>query len=340
MNEKQKKIRNFGNKDCLKVTRGMVFWYDLNSKMNKYSSPKVEVGGKMYPDHKQYGPRDWLVVSNDINNGNSPTCTVVPISAQGQKAVLPTHVHYTYMGTSLTVLCEQIQTINTAELVEYRYTVSDRVMDQVNEALALQLGIPKKHLYLDGDVVDNAFGKIESIIEGIIKSKVEKISRQKASSLDVEDAVLRLGTGLEMLFKESGLDNLDGSESKDEVSEIAPNPEDGKDTPDTDKGDGSHHRDVKPKSQTEKFYDRYPDKRPKPQQDIKPKTSKSKKKESSESKRKRRDWTEESMKQFLKDVQEMSPTECAKKWEFDTIKRMYSTKYYVQVKLGKVSTDS
>jgi mRNA-degrading endonuclease toxin of MazEF toxin-antitoxin module len=171
------------------------------------SKPKVFIKdlGRELLDHKMYGWRDFLVVSCDTSNDASPTCTIVPISSQVNKN-LPTHVRFSYLGTSLIVMCEHIYTVNTAELTRYRYFVKDHIMDKVENALMVHLGIEKKHRYIDEPTVSSSFEKIEEIISGIISSKVQEVTEQlqsetrRVSEREIEDAVLRLGQGLEDVF--------------------------------------------------------------------------------------------------------------------------------------------
>ena len=76
-----RKKRKMGN-IYQRVKRGMVFWYNIDESVNKKSNPTIEVNGKTYTDHIQYGKRMYLVVSNDDNNVASPLCNIVPMSSQ------------------------------------------------------------------------------------------------------------------------------------------------------------------------------------------------------------------------------------------------------------------
>lgn len=201
-----------------KIKRGMVFWFNLDESVNKYNFPKVEVRGKSFKDYKQYGSRNWLVISNDIGNNESPTCNIVPITTSETKSNMPTHVSFNCRGNIHTILCEQIMTVNQVELVDYDYTVSDDVMKKVEDALRVQMSIrDKKPEYLDG--VEASMDKIESIIENIIREKVNEIASKRAGRVDIEDAVLRLGEGLESLFSKVTSDKKEPTKEVNNVVE-------------------------------------------------------------------------------------------------------------------------
>ena len=124
-----------------RVKRGMVFWYNLDERIDKNSSPTVLVDGKEYPDHRQYGMRHWLVISNDEGNTSSPTCNAVPITGSTSKANIPSHATVTFRGRKFEVICEQMTTVNIVSLKEYAYTLSEQDMRNVDRALAVQCAL-------------------------------------------------------------------------------------------------------------------------------------------------------------------------------------------------------
>lgn len=111
------------------VKRGDVYFADL--------SPVV--------GSEQGGVRPVLVIQNDIGNRFSPTVIVAAITAQIQKAKLPTHVEidakaYGFDRDSV-ILLEQIRTIDKQRLTDKITHLDEEMMNRVNEALMISLGM-------------------------------------------------------------------------------------------------------------------------------------------------------------------------------------------------------
>ncbi|SDJ67975.1 mRNA interferase MazF [Salimicrobium flavidum] len=111
------------------VKRGDVYFADL--------SPVV--------GSEQGGVRPVLVLQNDIGNRFSPTVIVAAITAQIQKAKLPTHVEidaekYQFERNSV-ILLEQIRTIDKQRLTDKITHLDESMMLRVNKALQISLGL-------------------------------------------------------------------------------------------------------------------------------------------------------------------------------------------------------
>ncbi|MFD1427088.1 mRNA interferase MazF [Kroppenstedtia sanguinis] len=111
------------------VKRGDVYFADL--------SPVV--------GSEQGGVRPVLVIQNNIGNRFSPTVIVAAITAQIQKAKLPTHVeidsrNYGFDRDSV-ILLEQIRTIDKQRLTDKITHLDEEMMMRVNEALNISLGL-------------------------------------------------------------------------------------------------------------------------------------------------------------------------------------------------------
>ncbi|MGD9678212.1 MAG: type II toxin-antitoxin system PemK/MazF family toxin [Vulcanibacillus sp.] len=111
------------------VKRGDVFFADL--------SPVV--------GSEQGGIRPVLILQNDIGNRFSPTVIVAAITAQIQKAKLPTHVEieansYGFERDSV-ILLEQIRTIDKQRLTDKITNLDDELMQKINESLQISLGL-------------------------------------------------------------------------------------------------------------------------------------------------------------------------------------------------------
>ena len=113
----------------MNVKRGDVFYADL--------SPVV--------GSEQGGFRPVLIVQNNIGNRFSPTVIVAAITAQIQKAKLPTHVEIIASDYGLerdsVVLLEQIRTLDKQRLRDKITHLDDELMKKVNEALQISLGL-------------------------------------------------------------------------------------------------------------------------------------------------------------------------------------------------------
>lgn len=111
------------------VKRGDVYFADL--------SPVV--------GSEQGGVRPVLVIQNDIGNRFSPTVIIAAITAQIQKAKLPTHVEidakrYGFERDSV-ILLEQIRTIDKQRLTDKITHLDEEMMDKVDYALQVSLGL-------------------------------------------------------------------------------------------------------------------------------------------------------------------------------------------------------
>lgn len=117
--------------DNLIVKRGDVFFADL--------SPVI--------GSEQGGTRPVLIIQNDIGNRFSPTVIIAAITAQIQKAKLPTHVEidakkYGFERDSV-ILLEQLRTIDKSRLTDRITQLDDVLMEKVDVALAISLGLVK-----------------------------------------------------------------------------------------------------------------------------------------------------------------------------------------------------
>ncbi|GEN84814.1 mRNA interferase [Sporosarcina luteola] len=113
------------------IKRGDVFFADL--------SPVV--------GSEQGGTRPVLVIQNDIGNRFSPTVIVAAITAQIQKAKLPTHVEidaerYGFERDSV-ILLEQVRTIDKSRLTDKITHLDEILMGRVDEALEISFGLVK-----------------------------------------------------------------------------------------------------------------------------------------------------------------------------------------------------
>jgi len=94
-----------------------------------------------------------LVIQNDIGNRFSPTVIVAAITAQIQKAKLPTHVEIQADKHGLerdsVILLEQIRTLDKQRLTDKITKLDAVMMKEINHALEISLGLGFKSLYDD-----------------------------------------------------------------------------------------------------------------------------------------------------------------------------------------------
>lgn len=94
---------------------------------------------------EQGGVRPVLVVQNDIGNQYSPTTIILAITAQINKAKLPTHIELKANVYGLekdsVILAEQIRTIDKTRLKQRIAVLKEETMNKVDQALAVSLGL-------------------------------------------------------------------------------------------------------------------------------------------------------------------------------------------------------
>lgn len=113
----------------LPIRRGDVFFADL--------SPVV--------GSEQGGVRPVVILQNDIGNRYSPTVIVCAITSQREKTRLPIHValskEESALGRDCLILLEQVRTIDKRRLRDRIAHLRDPIMERINQALAISLGL-------------------------------------------------------------------------------------------------------------------------------------------------------------------------------------------------------
>jgi len=113
----------------LQVRRGDIFYADL--------SPVI--------GSEQGGVRPVLIIQNDVGNKYSPTVICAAITSQINKAKLPTHIEIESVNSTLVkdsvILLEQIRTIDKKRLREKICRVEDKMMNKINRAIMISLGL-------------------------------------------------------------------------------------------------------------------------------------------------------------------------------------------------------
>lgn len=111
------------------VKRGDIYYADL--------SPVI--------GSEQGGIRPVLIIQNDVGNKYSPTVIAAAITSQINKAKMPTHIELSASDYGLykdsVILLEQIRTIDKKRLREKVAHLDKKLMQTVDDALAISFGI-------------------------------------------------------------------------------------------------------------------------------------------------------------------------------------------------------
>lgn len=117
--------------------------------MKKSNEPQVLRGEIYYADlspafgSEQGGLRPVLIVQNNVGNRHAPTTIIAPLTSRLTKKPLPTHVEFSceHLSQDSVALLEQIRTIDKSRLKQRMGWVSSEVMEQVNKAMMISLGL-------------------------------------------------------------------------------------------------------------------------------------------------------------------------------------------------------
>lgn len=183
------------DRNYYKVRRGMVFYYNINNGIDKYRVPPVKVLGKDRCDYRQYGDRPFVVISSDETCLANHTVCVCPMgSVQPNGRQFPYRTYFNYGPEIAEVMCEQVYTVNVSELVRYDSLLSEDIMREIDEKVAMNLGLSKPRISTDRA----SLKEIENIIQTIIQNQVDSLTKNNTplDNVDIDDAVLRIGEGL------------------------------------------------------------------------------------------------------------------------------------------------
>lgn len=109
----------------MEIRRGQVWWWNCPAHSRS---------------HIQSGTRPVVIVSNDICNGLSPVVTVVPLTTSVKKPY-PQQVPVVFLDRVSIALADQLTSIPVSELGKQVCTLCDFQMDQIDKAIAIQLGL-------------------------------------------------------------------------------------------------------------------------------------------------------------------------------------------------------
>lgn len=128
----------------MSVKRGDIYYADL--------SPVV--------GSEQGGLRPVLIIQNDVGNRYSPTVIAAAITSRLGKNRLPTHIDVYADRVGLVkdsvILLEQVRTLDKRRLKEKMGHLDEDMMEQVNRAIAVSVGLGDWHPGEQGGYVASA----------------------------------------------------------------------------------------------------------------------------------------------------------------------------------------
>lgn len=93
--------------------------------------------------HVVKGTRPAVIVSNDVHNRFSGTLIVIPITTKVKD--YPTHMDIeTQNGVYGQILCENIMTVDKTQVGEYKDTLSEKQIEELDKTIALELQLGGK----------------------------------------------------------------------------------------------------------------------------------------------------------------------------------------------------
>ena len=117
----------------------------------KRERPDEVLRGQMYYANldpvigsEQGGTRPVLVIQNNMGHCVSPTIIIAPITTRVKKLRQPTHIGippFFGLPQSSMAMLEQIRTIDKSRLGDYVGCLDDDVMDYIDEALGISVGL-------------------------------------------------------------------------------------------------------------------------------------------------------------------------------------------------------
>lgn len=108
------------------MKRGDIYWINAGN--------YVSTGFEIYTD------RPAVIVSNNIVNNRMTTVNIVYLTT-AEKKDAPSRVKVFGSGRESTAICEQVQTVSIERVGDYVGECSPEELRQIDEALAIELGL-------------------------------------------------------------------------------------------------------------------------------------------------------------------------------------------------------
>ena len=182
----------------IKYKRGTI-WYCIEDDFNDTNLRRG------FKTHVQCNTRPVLIVSSDYGNTHSPILNVVPLTTQdkrGSVAVSMVDENNTYQC----ILCNQIKTVDVAQLTTYISSVDDATMAEVERVINYTLGMEHQR-------IEKSLNGIEAIVKDIVAAKFNEVS----SRTEIDSMVESIARSLENTYKDlmmGYIDNLNTSSKR------------------------------------------------------------------------------------------------------------------------------
>jgi len=296
--------------DIVKFERGQIW-------MIRFKYPNECVG------HEQQKDRPWLILSVGKFNKSSGMITAAPITTRDYIRT-PAQVVFTNdRGTKNVILCENIRTFDYssgAYILEFMGVLSDDIMERVDVALSIHLGMHYSPITLN---------KLYESMEAIIKS-VGHMQAKAEEPKFTDDDVLNFAEKLKMLASDATrVEDFDKSFSTTRM-EVS-----------LESGDNNYAVHESTTSIIKPYYIR-----PEYDEEDTPKVEKrvwdvpaDTKEDAATAKTPRIRWTQDKCQEFLQDADNLPMKQVMDKWNISKKTRYYSMKNYVQGLMMKMTQE-
>lgn len=300
--------------DMIKYERGQVWRVH-------FKNPNEQRGREEKKD------RPWLILSVGKFNVSAGMITAVPISTR-EKAVTVAQVAFQNSDQKTNVImCEQIRTFDYLSgdySLEYMGQLSDKILEKVDVALSVHLGIHYSPITLN-----SLYDSMEAVIKSI--GYLEK--GERFTDEDVERFANKLKSiASKSMRSEEAPMRYDDKEIEDSIKNIEEKSKDADKIEEIRKSSTVNYNPDNP--QVRKFYKRF-HMTEAPENSLVSKKPTSPVKESFTSveetpKKSRIKWTPEKCNEFLEDSKKLPLKEMMQKWNISTPNRYYVMRNYVQ----------
>lgn len=147
--------------------------------------------------HTQRGSRLVIIVSSNIGNVTSDMINVIPMSTKVAKKMTINVPVLGYDGIEQIALCNMLMPMPKEYLIEYKYTLSDKVMKEIEKGILIANGM---NSYAKTEEVSYTFDQLKSVIESIVSHRVSMILESERESAN-KIGVVEISNMVEDLMK-------------------------------------------------------------------------------------------------------------------------------------------
>lgn len=147
--------------------------------------------------HTQRGSRLVIIFSSNVGNVTSDMVNVIPLSTKVSKKMKINVPVLGYDGVEQIALCNMLMPMPKEYLIEYKYTLSDKTMKEV------ELGVlvaNEMDSYAKTEEVAYTFDQLKSVIESIVSHRVSMILESERKSAN-KIGIVEISNMVENLMK-------------------------------------------------------------------------------------------------------------------------------------------